>query len=93
MEPIAIGVELGFDELFVDRDCVAFSSKLDRHLFGLFPSGALHLEAFDVGSKVSVVKQGMTKLVEEEGIKIRRIFDVADGARGAKRELFAGLKM
>lgn len=93
VEPVAVGVQLGLDELFVDHDYLFFSAKFGCDLSGFFPGGTLHLEAFDVRGEISMVEQGMAKLVKQKGIKIRRIFDVTNGAWGAKRELFAGLKM
>ena len=51
VKPVAIGIELGFDENFVDGDAEFIGEKK-----GFIPGGALHFEAFDVGGKSRVMK-------------------------------------
>ena len=61
VEPVTVGVELGFDEV-----CGIGNRELPAKFGGLIPSGAFNFEAFNVGRKVIMAKQGVAELVEDK---------------------------
>lgn len=87
MEPVAVGVEFVFDEIFVD-----FYAKFFGEGAGFVPGGALHFETGETGIKIMVAKEGVAEFVEQEKLKMSRFFNIENGGRGMEGKFFSGFE-
>ena len=61
VEPIAVGIKLGFGEVLVVGNFV-FCAKF----FGLPPGFTFDLEPFNIGTKIVVLSKKMSELVQKK---------------------------
>lgn len=88
VEPVAVGVELVFDVIFVPVDIV-----LRGEGTGFFPGFTLHFEALDEFVEATMPREGVTELVERLEGKVvvgEAIINSFRRAKGEARGFFKG---
>ena len=87
VDPVAVGVEFVFGEIFVERDGIFFTEG-----FSFSPSVAFDLETFERFLEGEMAEESMGEFVEEEETKIFVRLEVMNRFFGAEKEFLTGFK-
>lgn len=87
MEPVAVGVQFGFGDRFVERNRKSFAE-----FAGFVPSVTFNLQTFEGFLIGKVVEKSVREFVKEKKAKILVTFDIEDRFARAEEEFLAGFE-
>lgn len=87
MNPVAVGVEFGFGERFVEGNVVELAEGAS-----FFPGVAFDFETFERAGEREVAEEGVSEFVEEEEAEVFVGLEVDDSFGRTKEEFAAGFE-